>query len=480
MLSENERRESRSEDSPSGRHASSAIMEKARRLALEPSVARGLNDFFHADAIERLYGHDIRYCRELGGFLVWDGARWREDGSGRVWQYALLAASSVYLGADAAEPAKRANLRKWATRAERRRNIVDALKQLQSLPSILVDVNELDRDPWLFTVKNGTVDLRTGELRLHRCEDMITRLAPVEFDPACDPPRLWTRFLSEIFEGNDRLIDFVRRVCGYALSGSVGEQKLFLLHGGGANGKTTFLETLMSVMGDYACRISAGALFSSSRDARPATLGDLRGRRLAVTGELESGRRLAEARVKEITGGDRLTGGRTQRTRFNFEPTHALFACGNHLPVIRGKDHAIWRRIDVIPFAVTIPRARQDTDLLKKLQAEAHGILNWLVAGCLEWQSKGLAESAEVTTASRAYRSGMDRFGDFFDECCVITPGAEVASSELYRVYGQWCERNGRRLMSTMALGFGLRERGFVPRRTGGVRTWEGLRLKDS
>ena len=457
-----------------------ALIDRARRLALEPTIARGFNDLFHADAIESLYGSDIRYCRKLGGFLVWDGARWREDDWGQLWRYALFAASSVYFGADAAEPARRLRLRKWATRAERRTNIENALRQLRSRPKITAEVSEFDRDPWLFSVKNGTIDLSTGDLRVHRREDMITRLAPVEFDPACGPPRLWMRFLSEIFDGNAGLMDFVRRVCGYALCGSVGEQKLFFLHGEGANGKTTFLETLMHVMGDYACRFAAGTLFSYSRAARPATLGELRGRRLAVTGELESGRRLAEAHVKEITGGDRLPGGHTRRTRFDFEPTHTLFVCGNHLPVIRGRDHAMWRRIDLIPFAVTIPEGRQDKGLREKLRAEAPGILNWLMAGCLEWQHMGLAEPAEVTEATCEYRSNMDVLRDFLNERCVIAPDAEVSSAELNRVYGQWCKRNGERRMSATALGLILKERGFAPIRTNGARMWGGIDLRNA
>lgn len=455
------------------------FLDRAGRLALEPTLAQGINDHFHAGAIVTLFGDRILHCRKLGGFLTWNGFRWKDDDSGEMWRYALCAAATIHMTAkDVESDNRRARLKRWALQAERRRDIENALRQLQSHTKIAAGVDEFDRDPWLFTVKNGTIDLRTGELREHRREDRITKLAPVEYDPACGQPRLWLRFLSEIFDGNAQLLDFVQRACGYALSGSACEQKLFFLHGEGANGKTTFLETLMRVMGGYACRLPATVLFSSSSRARASTLGELRGRRLAVTGELESGRRLAEARAKEITGGDRLPGGHTRRTRFDFEPTHTLFVCGNHLPTVRGRDHAIWRRIDLIPFAVTIPEQCQDKDLRRKLLAEAPGILNWLVAGCIEWRRKGLAEPPEVTEATREYRSNMDILGDFLSERCVTSPDAEVTSSELFRAYDEWCEKNGERRMSATALGLRLKERGFASKRTRGARVWGGIDLR--
>jgi putative DNA primase/helicase len=386
----------------------------------------------------------------------------------------------VYSGGDAggASASGHPQVKKWALKALSRRHIEDALKQLQSLPEIVTRADAFDRDRWLFNVKNGTIDLRTGELREHRREDLITRIAPVEFNPASERPRLWEEFLAEIFGGNCGLTDFVRRACGYALTGSVSEQKLFFLHGSGANGKTTFLETLMYVMGGYARRLAPSLLFAASRDMHPTGLADLKGSRLAVTTEVEFGKRLAEAVVKELTGGDRLAARRMRQDSFEFEPTHKVFMCGNHLPVVRGSDHAIWRRIVLIPFSVTIPEERQDKDLTGKLRAEAAGILNWLVTGCLEWQKKGLGEPCDVTTATRAYRSDMDALGVFLSDHCVLTPKAQTTSADLYKAYGQWCEKNSEYPMSACALGLGLKEHGLKQKRTKLGRTWQGICLK--
>ena len=456
--------------------------ESAAPIRRGTNTARyGLNDFYHANKIVELHGDDIRYCRGLGGFLVWKDNEWREDTTGDVWRKALHTAWGEYKKADKTFTSlnELSHKKKWALCAARRRNIEDALKQLQAQTEIVATPDMFDRDPWLFNVANGTIDLRTGQLLEHRREDMITKCAPVEFDPACEPPRRWLQFLDEIFDGNSALQDFIRRACGYALTGSVGEQKFFFLHGSGANGKSTFLDALMYVMGDYARRTPANLLFAARHSAHPTALADLKGRRLAVTPEIEFGKSLAEAAVKELTGGDRLTARRGRQDSFEFDPTHKVFVCGNHLPIIRGSGHRIWRRIDLIPFSVTIADERQDKDLPAKLRTEATGILNWLVEGCLEWQKLGLAEPAEVTTATRSYRSDMDILGDFLNDCCVLESGLQATFADLNRAYKEWCNKNAEQAMSTRWLALRLKERGFKKQRTMSVRFWQGLSLKE-
>jgi putative DNA primase/helicase len=441
----------------------------------------GLNDLYHARKIVGLHGHEIRYSRELGGFLIWDDKRWTQDKYDNVWRMAIHTAWVTYLEErDAATSAnERSRLHKWVTRAESRRNIEDALKHLQTRAEIIATPCRLDSNPWLLNVNNGTIDLRIGQLREHRPEDLITKIAPVTFDPACPPPDRWLQFLSEIFDGNHELIDFIQRACGYTLTGSVREQKMFFLHGPGANGKSTFLETLMFIMGDYLWRLPANLLLGHSRDTTSPAFADLRACRLAVTTETDSGQRLAEAAVKKLTGGDSLTVCHTRHDRFDFQPTHKVFMCGNHLPIIRGTDHAIWRRIKLIPFNVTIPEERQDKDLPQKLRAEASGILNWLITGCLEWQKGGLAEPPEIMTATRAYRNDMDVLGDFLNDCCFLAPNTQTTSADLNRAYKEWCEKNGERPMSVRWLGLRLKERGFKQERTMSARLWQGLRQKE-
>lgn len=454
----------------------SAPRSKRPRIALSDLF----HDFYHATRIVELHGRNIRYNKKLGGFLVWNGARWVVDEAGTVWQWAIETTRTVYHEEADKPDGGEIALKKWAVRANRRKRVEAALKQLQMRPAIVATPDMFDRDPWLLNVSNGTIDLRTGTLREHRREDMITKLAPVEFDPAAAPPERWLRFLDEIFDGNKELSGFVQRVCGYALTGLVGERKLFFLNGRGSNGKTTFLSTLTHVMGEYAVRLAPGLLFGVRRGAHRARYSDLKGARLAVMADIEFGRKLSEAAVKELTGADRLAGGRTLLRSFPFEPTHTLFVCGDHLPLIRGNEKASWERIVLIPFQLAIPKERQDRDLRDTLRAEASGILNWLVAGCLEWQRTGLAEPAEVTDAVRSYRSDADILGNFIDECCVLEPGRQESSGKLHTAFNEWRARNGERPIGTRAFGMEMKERGFVQTRVGAerVRTWMGIGLK--
>jgi len=441
-----------------------------------------LNDFHHAGKIVDLHGHDIRYCRKLGGFNVWNNKQWGKDETGCVWRWAIHTAWSEYRKAKNAEATSgdRFNSKKWALCASRRKNIEDALKQLQAYPDIVVGPETFDRDRWLFNVNNGTIDLKTDTLREHRREDMITKRAPIEFDPSANPPEQWLQFLDEIFDGNKSLIDYVQRACGYALTGMVSEQKLFFLYGRGSNGKSTFLAALMHVMGEYAMRLSPGLLFTTRRNAHPAGFAELKGNRLAVIPELEFGRRLSEVAVKELTGVDPLTARCTRRDILKFDPTHKLFICGNHLPVIRGNEQASWERIVMIPFAATIPKEQQDKELPARLREEAPGILNWLVEGCLEWQKTGLAEPAAVNEAARLYRSDIDILGDFIEECCMLGPDLQATSADLIRAYNTWRRKNHEPPVSARLLGPQLKEKGFLQKRVGveRVRTWPGIGLK--
>ncbi|MBI5117300.1 hypothetical protein HZA56_12565 [Candidatus Poribacteria bacterium] len=442
--------------------------------------AYSLNDLYHARKLVEFHGQHIRHCPKLGGFFIWNGRHWTPDEEGQLWRWTIQTAAHAY-NADFSKAAnnERVRLNKWITRAQSGASVQQTLKQLQNQPEIMVTPDHFDRDPWLFNVNNGAIDLRTGKLREHRPEDMITKLAPIDFNPACPQPGLWTNFLKEIFGGNQNLVNFIKRVCGYALTGSVAEQKLFLLHGAGANGKTTFLETLMFVMGDYSLPLSSELLFSSRRRTHPPEFADLKECRLAAVTEVEFNKSLSEPAVKKLTAANPLAVRPTRRDRLEFDSSHKLFICADHIPIIQTTDHAIWRRITMIPFNVTIPEERQDKDLPQKLRAEARGILNWLVAGCLEWQKTGLDSPAEVTDAINAYRGDMDPLGAFLADRCDIAPEARENSADLYSSYTDWCECNDERPLCPRLFGMRLRERGFKPERTMFHRIWQGLTRKE-
>jgi putative DNA primase/helicase len=352
----------------------------------------------------------------------------------------------------------------------------------RSESGIPVTVDQLDRNPWLLNVNNGVLDLRTGDLRSHRRQDLMTRFAPVRYDPEATCPT-WLAFLDRIMNGNQNLIQFLQRAIGYTLTGSARERVLFMLHGGGANGKSTLLETISTLLGDYAKSTRAETLLVKTYDGGiPNDLAALKGARFVSTSETEDGKRLAEALVKALTGGDTISARFLRGEFFTFRATFKLWLATNHKPTIRGSDNAIWDRIKLIPFEIRIPDEEQDKELPAKLQLEQPGILAWAIRGCLDWQRlHGLGEPLEVRVATANYRQDMDVVATFIEDCCVAANGAQVPAKQLYDAYRSWCEQSGERPVTQKTFGLRLQEKGFRPGRARSngeqFRTWIGVGL---
>ena len=253
------------------------------------------------------------------------------------------------------------------------------------------------------------------------------------------------------------------------------------MHGGGANGKSTFIAVLQAMLGDYAKQAAPELLVSRGGDHHPTELADLFGARLVASVEVDDGKRLAESLVKQMTGGDKMKARFMRQDFFEWVPTHKLFLAANHRPEIRGTDYAIWRRIHLVPFTVTIPEDERDPKLGEKLRVELPGILNWAIAGCLDWQQNGLGVPQAVRTATEEYRQEQDVLADFLAEHCVIDPQAYAVAGILYKTYTTWCEADGANPISRTAFGRRLTERGFRAEkpRIGGkqTRVWRGLGL---
>jgi len=305
-------------------------------------------------------------------------------------------------------------------------------------------------------------------------------LAPVVYRPKAECPK-FLAFLDWAMAGDETLVRFLQRAAGYSLTGSTVERMLLILFGEGKNGKSTLLEVLRDILGDYAMRTPTDTLLDK-RDSSgiPNDIARLRGVRFVSASEAEEGQRLAEAKIKDLTGGDTISARFMRSEFFEFMPRFKLWLSTNHKPIIRGTDEAIWDRVKLVPFLVRIPVEERDKHLKEKLLAESSGILNWAIQGCLDWQRDGLGEPKAVVDATKGYRQEMDVLGAFFDDRCIVRPDMKVTAKGLYAAYTSWCEANGERQLSQIAIGKRLAERGFEADRGGKDRTriWVGIGLK--
>ncbi len=344
--------------------------------------------------------------------------------------------------------------------------------------SIAVLPEQLDCDPWLLTVNNGTLDLCAGKLCPHDPKDLITKLAPVAYDPHSRCPK-WLEFLSMIMNQRNSLVAFLRRAFGSCLTGVTSDKAMFILYGaGGENGKSTMVDVFQSILGDYAIRTPTETFLRKKEGAIPNDIARLKGARFVWASENERGSRLSESLIKEMTGGDKMTARFMRGEFFEFYPEFKPWLATNHKPQIRG-DQAIWRRLKLVPFDVSIPREVQKPrhEVMAMFREEFPGILKWAVEGCLEWQREGLGVPEEVIEATKEYEAEQDTLAMFLSEKCVCLPTARVASNAIYKAYKQWAEDYGEPPMSHKVFGSCLSERGFRKQKTKTVILYHGIGL---
>jgi putative DNA primase/helicase len=436
-------------------------------------------DATNAQRLFREHGKNIRYNPAWKKWLVWNDTHWQTDeGDALIHGKGLETVRNIYdetLKTD--DYRERIEIEKYAMLSESMRRREAFVKAASVIKALHVTSEDLDPNPWLLNVKNGTIDVTTGEFREHRQEDMITKIAKVEYKPEADCP-LWKQFIREIMDYKADVITFVQTVAGWALTGDISEQTMLILYGNGANGKSTFLNTIMYLLGDYAIATPTETFMRKNGDQYTNDIARLRGTRFVTTTEAEQGRRLSEPLIKKITGNDQMTARFLYGEFFNFTPTFKIFMATNHKPVIKGTDHGIWRRIKLIPFTTRIPEEQQDKHLEAKLRGEASGILNWLLEGTARWKREGLNVPAAILNATDEYRGEMDVIGNFLKECCVQKPGITIRIRELFKAYQEWCEENNEHAVSERFLGLRLKEMGFERTRTADARYWCGLALR--
>ncbi|MCQ6554747.1 phage/plasmid primase, P4 family [Streptomyces sp. C10-9-1] len=416
-------------------------------------------------------GGGVRYARGLG-FLVWDGTVWAPGNDEVKAALIQMGAELIASGDDGA--------RRLALKALTNRAIEDVIKVLPSVPGVATSAAAFDADGELLSVRNGTVNLRTGRLHAHRPADMITRRLDVAYHPEAECPR-WDTFLTQIFPDHPELPGFMRRLVGYGVTGSTSEQCFAFLHGGGANGKSAFLDAILHVFrgvtkstefSTFEQRVTVG-------QASPE-LASLRGARLVTASETEKYSRLAEALVKQLTGGDPVTCRFLNQNPFTYVPSFLLMVAGNYKPAILSQDTGIWRRVKLIPFEATFRGAKADTSLPSKLRSEADGILAWAVRGAMEWYATGLEEPASVQAATQDYRESEDRLQEFITARLVQEPTARVAPMVIRRAYAEWADDAGlsrKEVLSGWALGVELESRGYSKDKRGGRWGFNGVRL---
>jgi putative DNA primase/helicase len=451
-----------------------------RALAIIPQT-----DLGNAERLVARHGQDLRYCHVWSKWLHWSGRHWSIDRVAEVRRLAKDAVRRILAEAMKVEDIDaRKRLATWAVESEERRKLSAMLHLAEAEKGIPILPEEMDSDPWLFNVRNGTLDLRTGELKAHNRSDLITKLCNIDFDPAARCP-LWESTLAKFFAREDPavtadLIAYFQRLCGYALTGVIRDHIMPIAFGKGSNGKSTILGTLLDVFGsDYAMKCPPDLLMSKKTDSHPTDRADLFGRRLVVAIETESGRRLNESLIKELTGGDRIRARRMREDFWEYSPTHTLFLATNHKPVIRGRDEGIWRRLKLIPFTVTVQGQHADTDMPRKLRNEFPGILAWCVRGCLEWQKIGLDAPDVVQDVTREYRREQDSLGAFLEEHTIRAPSLKAKASDLYGRYKTWAEAANEHVMSETMFSMTLAEDTGIEKKRSNGSWYIGIGLKD-
>ncbi|MFH1495672.1 MAG: phage/plasmid primase, P4 family [Pseudomonadota bacterium] len=336
------------------------------------------------------------------------------------------------------------------------------IEMAKSEPGMMRELHEFDADPMQLGVANGVLDLQQHVLLPVAPNLLVSKRCTVAYMPGATCPR-WVQFMIEV-QPDPLVREFIQRWIGYCLTGSVQEQVFVFVHGGGANGKSVFVELVAWLLGDYARKIATEMLMQHQRSPQAASpdIVALKGRRFVHANETAEGRKLDSNRVKEMTGSDTLTG-RVPYGKFdvNFAPTHKLMIVGNHKPEITDNGDGMWRKVLLVDFGVTFPVGKRDPKLLEKLKAEGSGILNWALEGLRKWQLGGLAIPQSITAATAAYRDEQDIIGDWVREHCNTGSGMTVKKTEAYKAYRSWALQNGHQPMAQRRLTQRLGERGY-------------------
>ncbi len=447
------------------------------------SSTRPLSELGNARRLNDKHQGNIHYVYDAKVWLHWlDGAWcWDLDGA-KVRSLAAILSAQIY-NEGCLHLVNAGLYASWSRTSQKERTIKASVSLLSDDETIRLPMSIIDADLFLvgFDQARQVIDLRSGIARPAAQNDYITKSLVVDQLGDSSKAVRWLEFLDQVFGDDIDLIGWVKRWCGYLLTGYTREHVLVFCFGLGANGKSVFAETLRFIIADYARTMSSDTLAESKRSAGSATpdIADLIGARLAMCSETESGVALAESLVKLLVSDDSMTARKLYCAPIQFTKQFKLMMLGNHKPIIKGNDKGIWRRIILIPFARTFKSEQQDPTLLNKLKAEAPHILAWMVEGCLEWQKIGLKDiPVTIKQATDEYQEDQNLLGHWFSECCKLSPSNEESSTELYANYKAWCLVNNLQAVSNVAFGRRLPDHELTKRKSNGNTVWQGVELK--
>jgi len=446
------------------------LMEEERHEGHSPATG----DPFTEDALALRFSErhvdDLRYIATKAQWLKWDGERWRPE--------------ETLLAFDLARKSCRADAQEYGN--GKPPSNVSSAKTIAAVERLAkadrrqaATLEQWDADDWLLNAGPATVDLRTGFGRAPDPDDYITKKMACAAAPPGTAHPIWSAFLDRITAGNIDFQKFLQRCCGYCCTGATSEHKFVFAYGTGANGKSTFINTIREILGDYATVAEVGTFIASRTERHPTDVAKLHGYRVAVGQETEKGRRWDEAKIKSMTGGDKMTARFMRQDFFDFVPKFKLWITGNHKPIVVNVDEAMRRRMLLVPFTVQIPPEERDPNLAEKLKAEWPAILRWMLDGCLEWQEIGLAPPLIITDATDAYFDDQDLIKQWLEECTGDGgPFAFAPSSQLFASWKNWCDARGLPPGNSQNLSDALHDRGFERKRTMRAKGFKGLTLK--
>lgn len=447
----------------------------------DEAVDYKLTDVGNAERFVAMFKDSVKYCSIYKKWFIWNGKRWEQDDTGKIITYAIECVRNIMHDADMLPDGdKRKALIQHSLRSESSGRLKALLDLASGMPAITIRSDDLDANPWLLNCQNGTIDLRTGKLQAHNPQDYITRICAAPYDTTCAIP-LWTSLLNKVSGGDEAVKRYMQKAFGYALTGDISEQAIFLLYGTGSNGKSTMLNVFAELLDGYAQSTSSDTFMQKKNDTVNNDIARLKGARFVSAIEMEEGKRMAESLIKSMTGGDKLVTRFLYGEFFEYIPQFKVFLAVNHKPIIRDTTKSIWRRIKLMEFTNTFTEQERDRNFPAKIMAtELSGILAWAVQGCLWWQQEGIQDPDRIREATQEYREEMDAFSHFFEECCLDKADGHVSNKMLRAKFEEWCGENGEYAINQRTFSQKLLERGYTKRRNNatGSYEWYGFVLR--